>query len=118
MGKKKKYNDVLEYINSEHGNGCTLLTSEEEFREMIKHCQPTRAKLSIKCKCGNVFIKDYHTFLKQNRCPECGKWINIKSRSVKYDEIIVLAKLMGLDVVTTNDEFWKEKVKKTFHHLL
>lgn len=45
----------------------------------------TSSKLTIKCGCGNVFIKDFSHFQRgQNRCPECGKKSSRQSR-FKYD---------------------------------
>lgn len=43
------------------------------------------SKLTLKCKCGNIFVKDFNHFMRgQNRCPECGKESSRQSK-FKYD---------------------------------
>lgn len=43
------------------------------------------SKLIIKCKCGNIFVKDFNHFRRgQHRCPQCGKELSRQAK-FKYD---------------------------------
>ena len=55
------FNEVIQYINS---NDCEFISGDYENEN---------SKLTIKCKCGNVFQKSFGKFKSgQNRCPMCG----------------------------------------------
>jgi hypothetical protein len=48
-----------------------------------------KSKLTIKCKCGNLFEKDYFSFKRgQHRCPKCGAESSRQSK-IKYNIDIV-----------------------------
>lgn len=88
-----KYEDVKKYIN-EHD--CTLIS--ETYKNYSE-------KLKIRCKCGNIFYKSFQHFKAgQNRCPECGKKINIKSRTKYTLEVAKkLLKEKGYEMLNEND---------------
>ena len=71
MGKPLSFEQIKSYIESEEGNGCVLLTTEEEFNAIYKN---NETKLLIKCKCGENFLKGIHSFKKgQKQCKNCGR---------------------------------------------
>lgn len=79
---KNTYQDIINYINNkETGNGCTLLTTEEEFEKekTIQNKTNTTVKLKIQCGCKkNLFYFDFHRFKRSNKiCLECSKQNNI-----------------------------------------
>lgn len=70
---RKDINDVINYIKSKE---CEYISGE-----YINHSSP----LTIKCKCGNIFIKDFNHFKRgQNRCPQCGNK-SLKEKKMKYN---------------------------------
>ena len=70
--KKLTYEQIKSFTESEEGNGCKLLTTEENFKKEYKGNQ---TKLLFKCSCGNEFEKSYLKFKnhKQRQCKECGR---------------------------------------------
>lgn len=78
MANKITYNIIRNYINSKDtGNGCELLTSQDNFNT-VKANKPNRnVKLKIKCKCGEFFYTDFHHFKyrDKNKCNNCSNHI-------------------------------------------
>lgn len=73
--------DVIKVINS---TGCKYLGGD--------YINNT-SRLTIKCRCGNVFKKRYIDFIKgQDRCPECGKK-RLSLSKTKYTEDDVKEKI-------------------------
>jgi endogenous inhibitor of DNA gyrase (YacG/DUF329 family) len=70
--KKLTYEQIKSFTEGEEGNGCKLLTTEENFKKEYKGNQ---TKLLFKCSCGNEFEKSYLKFKnhKQRQCKECGR---------------------------------------------
>ena len=94
MGSKNKtltYKEIKDYINGKDGNGCKLLTTEEEFEiEKIKQgVRNSILKLKIKCRCSNTFITNINTFKTNNKkqCNECGYEITKNKNSLDYKDI-------------------------------
>ena len=70
---RKDFKEVIKYIESKK---CEYISGE-----YINNSSP----LTIKCKCGNVFVKSFsHFFGGQYRCPKCGHESSKKKRK-KYD---------------------------------
>jgi len=76
MSKALTYEYIKEYINGEEGNGCILLSSEEDFEEeKIKQNKiGSHVKLKIQCKCGDEFQADWNKFKSKpkRQCNKCG----------------------------------------------
>ena len=70
--RKLTYEQIKSFTEGEEGNGCKLLTTEENFKKEYKGNQ---TKLLFKCSCGNEFEKSYLKFKnhKQRQCKECGR---------------------------------------------
>lgn len=97
--KKNKFSNRYrtsfdEIINKINQNDCEYIAGEYVNN---------KSKLTLKCKCGNIFTKDMaHFFNGQNRCPECGK--NLSSQyKIKYDENYVQ------DIISKNGYILKDK---------
>ena len=113
MGKKKSYNDIRDYINGECGNGCEIITTKEEFQELIKYYQPTRVLLVIRCKCGSIFKRDFHGFkIGHKKCENCTKEIMLNKKSFNYAYIKKFIEEKDYVLVTTKNEFEREKYNK------
>lgn len=71
---------VAKYINSKDGNGCKL---------MSHHYKNMYTKLSVMCKCGDVYETSFTDFKNANakQCPSCGKNKSIDSRRLKYKDV-------------------------------
>lgn len=69
---RKNFEDVKKYI---HEQECEYISGE-----YINYS----SKLILKCKCGNVFVKDFRHFKRgQNCCSSCGIQ-NLKKQKIKY----------------------------------
>lgn len=69
---RKDFQSVVEYINN---TGCEYVSGDYINSSSL---------LTIRCKCGNLFQKDYNHFQRgQQRCPECGAENSRKSK-LKY----------------------------------
>ena len=69
-----KIEDVIKYIED---NECEYISGEYKNNTSL---------LTLKCKCGNIFEKNFRHFKRgQNRCPNCGKkaLANAKKRYTK-----------------------------------
>ena len=81
MGKRLTFEEVKSYIEKE---GCKLL-SEEYINSNVK--------LSIKCKCGEIYSVSFHAFKSSNQkqCPKCGREsgnrIKSKNSSFNYEDV-------------------------------
>ena len=76
------YSTIKEYINNENtGNGCKLITTQEEFEiEKLKQNKSNvSVKLKIQCGCTdkNIFETSFDKFKSRNKkqCNVCGKLI-------------------------------------------
>lgn len=80
---RTKLEDVIEYINN---TGCEYISGEYKNNSSL---------LTIKCKCGNLFQKNFNHFKRgQQQCPKCGAESSRQSR-FKYnkdDAIKILSK--------------------------
>lgn len=72
MPRKLTYKEIKLFIEGFEGNGCELITTEEEYENNKMN---THSKLEIKCKCGKTFPKSFDIFKTKNQrqCKECGK---------------------------------------------
>ena len=94
MGKANKlnYDIIKEYINSDiTGNGCSIITSKEDFElENNKSSKAScRIKIEIKCSCDETFITDFNNFKSYNKkqCNECGKLLMIDKKTLNYIDV-------------------------------
>lgn len=73
---KLTYEQIQDYINGEHGNGCVLLITKEEFEEekVKQNKNNSIVKLKIICKCGNIFSTTFNSFKvsSKKQCNICG----------------------------------------------
>ena len=92
IGRKLNYNIIKEYINNNiTGNGCTLLTTEEEFNNYKNenNVKTSFVKIKILCKCNKeTFNASYNEFTnkKRKQCKICSK-LNYKSRAFPYEYV-------------------------------
>lgn len=90
MLKPLSYNEVKTYINSEYGNGCELVTTEAEFAEekKISNVSPSYVTIRVKCKCGEIYITNYHYFRNgKKQCKKCGIQNRKDKNTYGYDEV-------------------------------
>lgn len=83
MGNIITYEDIYNYINSkENGNGCKLLTTQENFQKTkdIDNERNIKIKLEILCKCGERFYTDFHHFKYRGK-DKCNNCSNHKVRT-------------------------------------
>lgn len=75
--KKYTYDEVKKYIEEESHSGCVLLSDTYNG---------VKAKLIVKCSCGNNFETTFDAFKngKKQQCNECGKIINSDKRRLSY----------------------------------
>lgn len=73
----KKYAYNLEYVKDIiKSKGCEYISGDYNN---------TNSKLTIRCKCGNIFEKDLNHFQRgQFRCPQCGNK-SLRKAKMKYD---------------------------------
>lgn len=70
---RTKLEDVIEYINN---TGCEYISGEYKNNFSL---------LTIKCKCGNLFQKNFNLFKRgQQQCPKCGAESSRQAK-FKYD---------------------------------
>lgn len=70
---RKNAEDVIKFINN---SGCEYISGEYENNSSL---------LTIRCKCGNIFQKNFNLFKRgQRQCPKCGAESSRKSR-FKYN---------------------------------
>jgi hypothetical protein len=92
------YVKVKKYIEVDSNSGCTLLSSTYSS---------VSDKLSIKCKCGNVFEVTFNKFkgLKQMHCKECGEKIRKFKLSAPYNTILKYCIKNNLELITTEQQY-------------
>ena len=77
IGRKLNYNIIKEYINNNiTGNGCTLLTTEEEFNTYKNEndIKMSFIKIKILCKCNKeTFKASYNEFTNNKKMKVCNK---------------------------------------------
>lgn len=85
---------IKEFINSEEtGNGCILLTSEDNFEieKINQHKTNAIVKLQIQCGCTNknIFITNFNNFKSKNKrqCKKCGYEQIGEKLKKSYEEI-------------------------------
>jgi vacuolar-type H+-ATPase subunit D/Vma8 len=80
--QKIPYSYVKEYINGADGNGCILLTSEDEYKNITNN-------IKIKCKCGNEYNTTFHFFKSGNKrqCNKCGRQNMRDKQSLSLEEV-------------------------------
>lgn len=74
--RSKKYSLTMEQIINE--------ISKEDCEYINGEYINNTSKLLIKCKCGELFFKDFNHFKRQPRCPKCGNQ-KLKDSKKKYD---------------------------------
>ena len=81
MSKKLNYEEVKHFIEVGSKSGCKLVSKEYTSN---------RTKLTIKCKCGEIFETSYNTFRSMNKrqCNKCGKEILINKIKIPLEDII------------------------------
>lgn len=81
---------VKEYIKSK---GCEYISGDYINQS---------SKLTIKCSCGNIFVKDFSHFKRgQNRCPNCGnKSTSISKLKYTKQEAIKILKNKGITLIS------------------
>ena len=81
--KKLTYKEIKLFIEGFEGNGCELITTEEEYESNKMN---SRSKFEIKCKCGKTFQKSFDNFKynKQRQCKECGVSKRSETRKGKH----------------------------------
>lgn len=74
--RSKKYSYDIDFIKQKISEkGCEYLSGEYINNTSL---------LKLKCKCGNIFEKDYNHFKRQPQCPQCGN-DNLRKSKTKYD---------------------------------
>lgn len=98
--RKLTYKEIKLFIEGFEGNGCELITTEEEYENNKMN---VLSKLEIKCKCGKTFPKSFHKFKNQNQrqCKECGK----NALKTQYEEIKLFIEGHGCKLLTTKEEY-------------
>jgi len=80
MAKKLSYEEIINFIEGENGNGCKLIS--EEYKG-------NRYDLEIQCKCGENFETTIAHFKRENKrqCNKCGNKLTKESLSYSYEYI-------------------------------
>ncbi|MED4883890.1 hypothetical protein [Bacillus smithii] len=81
MAKGKTYDEINEFIKN---RGCILITTENEFNERKKHSLPSQVKLTIKCKCGEEFIRTFNSMSSGNSKVMCRKCSRKDTRDKQF----------------------------------
>lgn len=90
---RKDFQSVIDYINS---TGCEYVSGEYVNSLSL---------LSIKCKCGNLFEKNYNHFKRgQHQCPKCGAE-NSRLAKFKYNTESVREILLKGGYTLLEDEY-------------
>ena len=88
MAKKLTYESIKEYIDSEEtGNGCSLQTTEKEFKQakIEQNKNNSHVEILMKCKCGNDIHKSYDAFkYSKKQCNKCSGLERRTTEEVKY----------------------------------
>lgn len=89
INRKMTFEKIKQYIESDEGNGCKLITSEDEYNNKIKEgIESKHIKLNIQCRCGHVYPVIINAFKNgQKQCPKCGEESRVSSRRKGYDDI-------------------------------
>lgn len=101
------YLTIKQYIEGLEGNGCKLLTLEDEYTKSTD-------KLYIQCACGNTYNVTFTTFKKQKQCQECGEKNRIKKTSTPYEQIKIFIdgeEGNGCRLITQKEEYKNSKQK-------
>jgi acetone carboxylase gamma subunit len=124
-GTKLTYEEIKEYVNNNGtGNGCELITTEEEFKKLIeqkqleitKKVKISQVKFEIKCRCGEKFWANYSNFkISKKQCYQCNKEQVEYKKRLQYEDVINYINNPetgnGCEVITTKEEF--EELAKT-----
>jgi len=84
---KEKYSipylKIKEYIEGKDGNGCELITTEDEYTD-------TNDKLILRCDCGNEFKTKFGNFKSKNKkqCNICGIGIRANKKNKTNEQFI------------------------------
>lgn len=108
MNKKITFEGMQDYLKEE-GNDCELITTEEDFNK--NYCKGY--KLLFKCKCGEIFEKNFYSFRNSTKqCRKCsldkGAKIRGSNQKLKYEDIkeyIDGENGNGCKLLTTKEEF-------------
>lgn len=105
--KKLSYKEISNYINNnELGNGCKLLTTENEFINLIKQNSkpPTNIKLKIQCRCRNIFNVSFNTFTnkktQKKQCNVCAEEIRKSKRRLSYYSVKKIIEEKGCELLS------------------
>jgi len=110
LGNKLTYEDIIKYINSNNnGNGCKLITNEEDFY-LEKNKQnkiASKTDLKIRCSCGEEFTTTFDIFKSKNKkqCNKCVGLYRFNYIDVKYFievESSSNCKLLSKDYINNN----------------
>jgi len=110
MGKPYTYSDIKEYINdSNTGNGCEIITCEEEFekKRILQMKCPSRIKIIVMCKCTEPFEVDFGHFKLRDK-KQCNECANLKRKQTNLErfgfESPMLNKEIGDKIIKINLE--------------
>src|SRR5690606_12181403 len=92
------YDSIRDYINGPKGNGCTLLSKEED-------CINSTTKILIKCSCGEEFVTTLHMFRRKDKpkqqCNECGR----KKKCFPYNSVKHYIESFDCKLITKRSEY-------------
>lgn len=92
---------VKDYI---HNHGCEYISGEYKNNN---------SKLTIRCRCGKIFDKSFGKFMSgQDRCPECGKLMEVGENHYNYKGGISSLNLM----IRTKLHKWRDSILKIYNY--
>lgn len=114
MAKMLTYEQISEYISSDDGNGCKLLTTGQGFEDekIEQNKDNSHVNLKIQCKCRSIFYTDWNHFKSRNKkqCNKCSKTerhtYDIINKYINYKQND------DCELLTTKEEYNKEKINK------
>lgn len=97
------FSKVKKYIESFTGNGCKLLTKEEDYENSMQ-------LLDVQCKCGDTFITKFIYFKYDNKkqCDSCG----IAMRSGENSPLWKGGTSSERDIIKNSEEYrkWRKSI--------
>ena len=91
MGRETKYASIINFLESKNFNS-ELLDTEESFNKKKIEQGKTGlyVKLSYKCSCGNMFLRDFATIKRSsyNTCNECSRKRSSDGRRRDFSKFI------------------------------
>lgn len=88
---------VINFINSEQGNGCTYISGEYINKD---------SKITYRCACGEIIENTFDTFRgSSKRCRPCGMQAMATGQRVPYEKVLEQVARNGQTLLTEKEEY-------------